>query len=147
MAEGALLLLVDLRVLLFALELAPKPVCTELHHVIHQGLQMRGTEEGTGGKGMDPSSVQGFVLNDVPWEEAGRGQGKEKEQIHEEPGPQSEQSGLKLVGRRQGGSSRRPGVSSTTDWGLLGKSRILSRLPVCQVGLLMLTFKAAVKVK
>ena len=87
--DGALLLLVDLRVLLFALELAPKPVGTELHHVIHQGLQMRRTEEGTKRKGMDPSSVQGFVLNDVPWEEARRGQGKEKEHIHEERGPQS----------------------------------------------------------
>lgn len=43
--DGTLLFLVDLRVLLFALELALKPVCTELHHVIHEGLKMPRTEE------------------------------------------------------------------------------------------------------
>lgn len=62
----ALLLLVDLRVLLFALELALKPVCTELHHMIQEDLKSWRTEERTERKGMDPSSVQGFILNDVP---------------------------------------------------------------------------------
>lgn len=81
----ALLFLVDLRVLLFALEFALKPVCAELHRVIHEGLKVLRTEERTERKGMDPSSVQGFILNDVPWEEAGRGQGKEKEHTGESP--------------------------------------------------------------
>lgn len=41
---------------------------------------------------MDPGSVQGFILNDVPWEEAGRGQGKEEQHIHDKPSPQSQQT-------------------------------------------------------
>lgn len=62
----ALLLLVDVRVLLRALELALKPVRTELHHVIHEGLEALRAEERAPRKGMDPGSVQGFILNDVP---------------------------------------------------------------------------------
>lgn len=62
----ALFFLVDLRVLLSALELALKPVRTELHHMIHEGLEVLMAEERAERKGMDPRSVQGFILNDVP---------------------------------------------------------------------------------
>ena len=41
----ALIFLVDLRVLLSALELVVKPVCTELHHVIHEDLKLLRTEK------------------------------------------------------------------------------------------------------
>lgn len=61
-----LLLLVDLCVLRLALELSLKPAGTELHHVVHKGLPTRRTQERAQRKGMDPSSVQGFILNDVP---------------------------------------------------------------------------------
>lgn len=67
MPGRALLFLVDLLVLLSALELALKPVSTELHHMIHEDIKLQGTEERTERKGMDPSSVQSFILNDVPY--------------------------------------------------------------------------------
>lgn len=41
----ALLFLVDLCVILSALELTLKPSCTELHHVIHEDLKLLRSEE------------------------------------------------------------------------------------------------------
>lgn len=38
MPSRALLLLVDLGVLLLALQFVLKPVCAELHHVVHKGF-------------------------------------------------------------------------------------------------------------
>ena len=85
----ALLLLVDLRVLPCALEFALQPVCTEGHHMVHQGLEAWKTQEGAWRKRVDPGSEQGLVLNDVPWKKVGRGRGKAKGNVHKKSWPQN----------------------------------------------------------